>query len=48
MNTLRAKIAVLLVVAIVSVVTLLTLVLFYLLGPPKHSQDCRVPHPNQG
>jgi signal transduction histidine kinase len=35
-NTLRAKIAVLLVVAIVSVVTLLTLVLFYLLGPPKH------------
>jgi signal transduction histidine kinase len=35
-NTLRAKIAVLLVVAIVSVVTLLTVVLFYLLGPPKH------------
>jgi hypothetical protein len=34
-NTLRAKIAVLLVVAIVSVVTLLTVVLFYLLGPPK-------------
>ena len=36
MNTLRAKIAVLLVVAIVSVVGLLTVVLFYLLGPPKH------------
>ena len=35
MNTLRAKIAVLLVVAIVSVVSLLTVVLFYLLGPPK-------------
>jgi signal transduction histidine kinase len=35
-NTLRAKIAVLLVVAIVLVVTLLTVVLFYLLGPPKH------------
>ena len=36
MNTLRAKIAVLLVVAIVSVVGVLTVVLFYLLGPPKH------------
>ncbi len=35
MNTLRAKIAVLLVVAIVSVVGVLTVVLFYLLGPPK-------------
>jgi len=35
-NTLRAKIAVLLVVAIVSVVGVLTVVLFYLLGPPKH------------
>jgi signal transduction histidine kinase len=34
-NTLRAKIAVLLVVAIVSVVGVLTVVLFYLLGPPK-------------
>jgi signal transduction histidine kinase len=38
-NTLRAKIAVLLVVAIVSVVTLLTVVLFYLLGPPKHGHS---------
>ncbi|HZP10662.1 ATP-binding protein [Methyloceanibacter sp.] len=35
MNTLRAKIAILLVVAIVSVVGVLTVVLFYLLGPPK-------------
>ncbi len=35
MNTLRVKIALLMVVAIVSVVGLLTLVLFYLLGPPK-------------
>jgi signal transduction histidine kinase len=35
MNTLRAKIALLMVVAIVSVVGLLTVVLFYLLGPPK-------------
>ena len=41
MNTLRAKIALLLVVAIVSVVGLLTVVLFYVLGPPKrvHSLD---------
>jgi signal transduction histidine kinase len=40
-NTLRAKIALLLVVVIVSVVGLLTVVLFYLLGPPKrvHSLD---------
>jgi signal transduction histidine kinase len=36
MNTLRVKIALLMVVAIVSVVGLLTLVLFYLLGPPRH------------
>ena len=35
MNTLRVKIALLMVVVIVSVVGLLTLVLFYLLGPPK-------------
>ncbi|HEV7464538.1 MAG TPA: ATP-binding protein [Methyloceanibacter sp.] len=35
MNTLRAKIAILLVVAIVSVVGLLTVMLFYVLGPPK-------------
>ena len=35
MNTLRVKIALLMVVAIVSVVGLLTVVLFYLLGPPK-------------
>jgi signal transduction histidine kinase len=35
MNTLRAKIALLMVVAIVSVVGSLTVVLFYLLGPPK-------------
>lgn len=35
MNTLRVKIALLLVVAIVSVVGLLTVMLFYLLGPPK-------------
>ena len=35
MNTLRVKIALLMVVAIVSVVGLLTAVLFYLLGPPK-------------
>ncbi len=35
MNTLRAKIAILLVAAIVSVVGVLTVVLFYLLGPPK-------------
>ncbi len=35
MNTLRAKIAILLVVAIVSVVGVLTVVLFSLLGPPK-------------
>jgi signal transduction histidine kinase len=34
-NTLRAKIAILLVVAIVSVVGLLTVMLFYVLGPPK-------------
>jgi signal transduction histidine kinase len=34
MNTLRVKIALLMVVAIVSVVGLLTAVLFYLLGPP--------------
>jgi signal transduction histidine kinase len=34
-NTLRVKIALLMVVAIVSVVGLLTAVLFYLLGPPK-------------
>ena len=41
MNTLRAKIALLLVVAIVSVVGLLTVMLFYVLGPPKrvHSLD---------
>ena len=41
MNTLRAKIAILLVVAIVSVVGLLTVMLFYVLGPPKrvHSLD---------
>jgi signal transduction histidine kinase len=40
-NTLRAKIAILLVVAIVSVVGLLTVMLFYVLGPPKrvHSLD---------
>jgi signal transduction histidine kinase len=37
-NTLRVKIAVLLVVAIVSVVGLLTVVLFYLLGPPQRSE----------
>jgi len=36
-NTLRAKIAVLLVLAIVSVVGLLTLLLFYVLGPPPHA-----------
>jgi signal transduction histidine kinase len=36
-NTLRVKIALLLVVAIVSVVGLLTVVLFYLLGPPPRS-----------
>ena len=35
MNTLRVKIALLMVVAIVSVVGLLTIVLFYLLGPPQ-------------
>ena len=35
MNTLRVKIAVLMVIVIVSVVFSLTLVLFYLLGPPK-------------
>jgi signal transduction histidine kinase len=35
MNTLRAKIAVLMVIVIVSVVFSLTMVLFYLLGPPK-------------
>ena len=35
MNTLRAKIALLMVVVIVSVVGLLTIVLFYLLGPPQ-------------
>ena len=35
MNTLRVKIALLMVVVIVSVVFSLTLVLFYLLGPPK-------------
>jgi signal transduction histidine kinase len=34
MNTLRVKIALLMIVAIVSVVGLLTAVLFYLLGPP--------------
>jgi signal transduction histidine kinase len=40
-NTLRAKIALLLVVAIVSVVFLLTVMLFYVLGPPRrvHSLD---------
>ncbi len=37
MNTLRAKIALLLVAAIVTVVGLLTVVLFYLLGPPPRS-----------
>ena len=35
MNTLRVKIAVLMVIVIVSVVFSLTLVLFALLGPPK-------------
>ncbi len=35
MNTLRVKIALLMVVAIVTVVGLLTVVLFYLLGPPQ-------------
>lgn len=35
MNTLRVKIALLMIVAILSVVGLLTVVLFYLLGPPK-------------
>jgi signal transduction histidine kinase len=35
MNTLRAKIALLMVVVIVSVVGLLTIMLFYLLGPPQ-------------
>ena len=35
MNTLRVKIALLLVIAIVTVVGLLTVVLFYLLGPPQ-------------
>lgn len=35
MNTLRVKMALLLVVAIVTVVGLLTAVLFYLLGPPQ-------------
>jgi len=35
MNTLRVKIALLMVVAIVTVVGLLTAVLFYLLGPPQ-------------
>jgi len=35
MNTLRVKIAVLMVIVIVSVVFSLTMVLFYLLGPPK-------------
>ena len=34
MNTLRVKIAVLLVLAIVSVMALMTFVLFLLLGPP--------------
>ncbi|MGH6737270.1 MAG: ATP-binding protein [Methyloceanibacter sp.] len=38
MNTLRVKLALLLVVAIVSVVFLLTLVLYYLLGPPPHAE----------
>jgi signal transduction histidine kinase len=36
MNTLRVKIALLMVVMIVLIVGLLTAVLFYLLGPPKH------------
>jgi hypothetical protein len=35
MNTLRVKIALLMVVAIVTVVGLLTVMLFYLLGPPR-------------
>jgi signal transduction histidine kinase len=35
MNTLRVKIAVLMVIVIVSVVFSLTMVLFYLLGPPR-------------
>ena len=41
MNTLRVKIALLLVVAIVSVVFLLTIMLFWVLGPPRrvHSLD---------
>ena len=37
MNTLRVKIAVLLVIAIVSVMALMTFVLFLLLGPPPRS-----------
>jgi len=41
MNTLRVKIAVLLVVAIVTVVGLLTAVLFYLLGPPQRIHSLR-------
>ena len=41
MNTLRVKIALLLVVAIVSVVFLLTVMLFWVFGPPRrvHSLD---------
>ncbi len=38
-NTLRVKIAVLLVLAIVSVVGILTVMLFYFLGPPPHSRS---------
>jgi signal transduction histidine kinase len=38
MNTLRVKIAILLVVAIVSVVGLFSVVLFYLMGPPPRGE----------
>jgi len=39
MNTLRVKIALLMVVVIVLVVGMLTVVLFYLLGPPKRTHS---------
>jgi len=39
MNTLRVKIALLMVVVIVAVVGLLTVMLFYLLGPPKRTHS---------
>lgn len=43
MNTLRVKIAVLMVIVIVSVVFSLTMVLFYLLGPPKRVHSLAPP-----